>query len=210
MAFDFKKEHKEIYGVKSKPQILTLPQMSFIAVRGQGDPNEKEGAYQRALMMLYNVAYFIKMSYKTDYQIEGFFEYVMPPLEGYWWQCGEGNVGAIDKSKFQWLSLIRQPEFIKEAHINWAKEAIFKKKKLDCSEVNLISMEEGLCVQVLHVGPYDTVVESQPILDEFISKEGYELDLSEERRYHEVYISDPFKTTPENLKTILRLPIKKK
>lgn len=209
MPFDFKKEYKELYQPKSKPQIVEVPPMNYIAVRGTGDPNEDDGAYQQAISVLYAVAYTLKMSYKTDYKIAGFFEYVVPPLEGFWWQDDVDGVNYADKSGFHWISIIRLPDFVTKSDFDWAVETAAKKKKLDCSSAKFLTIEEGLCVQMMHVGSYDDEPASVALMDDYLSENGYVNDLTAERLHHEIYLSDPRKTAPEKRKTVLRHPIKK-
>lgn len=209
MAFDFKKEYKEFYLPKSKPEIVTVPRANYIAVRGKGDPNQEGGAYQQAISVLYAVAYTLKMSYKTDHKIEGFFEYVVPPLEGFWWQEGIVGVNYSDKSIFQWLSVIRLPDFVTLADFDWAVETASKKKGLDCSAAEYLTVDEGLCVQIMHLGPYDTEPETVALMDDFLAEKGYANDLSDTRRHHEIYLSDPRKTPPEKWKTVIRHPIRR-
>ncbi len=209
MPFDFKKEYKELYMPKSKPQIVDVPQANYIAVRGTGDPNEDGGAYQQAISVLYAVAYTLKMSYKTDYKITGFFEYVVPPLEGFWWQDGTDVVNYADKSGFHWISVIRLPDFVTQADFDWAVQTAEKKKKLDCSSAEFLTIEEGLCVQMMHVGSYDDEPASVALMDDYLAQNGYANDLTAERLHHEIYISDPRKTAPEKRKTVIRHPIKK-
>lgn len=155
MAFDFKKEYKEFYMPKNKPQIVTVPEANYIAVRGMGDPNEEDGAYKRAIGVLYAVAYTLKMSYKTDYKMEGFFEYVVPPLEGFWWQENVKGIDYSNKSSFCWISMIRLPDFVKKADFDWAVKMASEKKKMDCSSAEFLTVDEGLCVQIMHYGAYD-------------------------------------------------------
>ena len=209
MAFDFKKEYKEFYLPKNRPEIVTVPRASYIAVRGQGDPNEEGGAYQAAIGVLYAVAYTLKMSYKTDYRIEGFYEYVVPPLEGFWRQEGVTGVDYANKAAFQWISVIRLPDFVTEKDLRWAVETATKKKKLDCSAAEFLTMDEGLCVQILHQGPYDDEPATVALLDRFLQENGYENDLSDTRMHHEIYLSDARKTPPEKWKTVIRHPIRK-
>ena len=209
MAFDFKKEYKEFYLPKSKPEIINVPKANYIAVRGKGDPNEEGGSYQQALGVLYAVAYTLKMSYKTDYKIAGFFEYVVPPLEGFWWQDGVVDVNYSDKSTFNWISVIRLPVFITEKDFKWAVETASKKKKLDCSSAEFLTIDEGLCVQIMHIGSYDDEPASVKLMDDYIKENGYENDINQTRLHHEIYLSDPRKTEPEKLKTVIRHPIKK-
>jgi len=209
MAFDFKKEYKEFYMPKNKPQIVTVPKANYIAVRGNGNPNEADGAYQQAMSVLYSVAYTLKMSYKTDYKIEGFFEYVVPPLEGFWWQEGIDGVDYTNKDAFQWISVIRLPDFITEKDFNWAVETAAKKKKLDCSSAEFLTIDEGSCVQIMHIGAYDNEPETVAVMDAFLEETGYVNDFSETRLHHEIYLSDPRRTAPEKLKTVIRHPIRK-
>ena len=210
MSFDFKKEYKEFYLPKNVPEIVDVPAANYIALRGQGDPNEEGGAYQQAIGILYALAYTLKMSYKTDHRIEGFFDYVVPPLEGFWWQEGVDGVDYSDKSAFHWISVIRLPDFITKADFAWAVETASKKKKLDCSAAEFLTLEEGLCVQIMHMGPYDDEPASVARMDAFLAENGYENDMSATRLHHEIYLSDARKTAPKKLKTVLRHPIRKK
>lgn len=208
MAFDFKKEYREFYLPKNRPEIVTVPKANYIALRGHGDPNEPGGAYQKAIEVLYSVAYTLKMSYKTDHKIEGFFEYVVPPLEGFWWQDGVNGVDYGDKSTFNWISVIRLPDFVTEADFRWAVDTAAKKKKLDCPAAELLPIDEGLCVQILHIGSYDAEPETVAVLDRFLAENGYVNDFSPIRLHHEIYLSDARKTAPDKLKTVIRHPIK--
>ena len=209
MPFDFKKEYRELYMPKSKPQLVEVPPMNYIAVRGTGDPNEDGGAYQQAISVLYAVAYTLKMSYKTDYKIAGFFEYVVPPLEGFWRQDNVDGVNYSDKSGFHWISVIRLPDFVTKTDFDWAVQTAANKKQLDCSSAEFLTIEEGLCVQIMHVGSYDDEPASVAVMDEYLAQNGYANDLTAERLHHEIYLSDPRKTAPEKRKTVLRHPIKK-
>lgn len=208
MAFDFKKEYKEFYMPKNKPEIITVPTANYIAVRGQGNPNEEGGAYQQALSVLYAVAYTLKMSYKSDYKIEGFFEYIVPPLEGFWWQKHVNSVNYSDKSAFHWISVIRIPDFISKKDFDWAVQTAAKKKKIDCSSAEFLTIEEGLCVQMMHLGPFDNEPESIALMDAYIKEHGYENDLNETRLHHEIYMSDARKVAPEKWRTVIRHPIR--
>ena len=210
MPFDFKKEYKEFYMPKNKPQIVTIPKMNYIAVRGKGDPNEEGGAYQQAISVLYAVAYTLKMSYQTDHRIEDFFEYVVPPLEGFWRQDGAAGVDYANKDNFNWISVIRLPDFVMEQDFAWAVETAAKKKKLDCSKAEFLTMEEGLCVQIMHHGSYDSEPETVALMDAYLAENGYVNDFSEDRLHHEIYLSDPRKAAPEKWKTVIRHPIKGK
>ena len=208
MAFDFKKEYKEFYMSKSVPEIVTVPKANYIAVRGMGDPNQEGGTYQSAVSILYAVAYTLKMSYKTDYRIEGFFEYVVPPLEGFWWQEGVDGIDYGDKSTFHWISVIRLPEFVTKKDFDWAVEEAARKKKLDCSLAEFLTIEEGLCVQIMHTGPFDHEPSTVALMDQYIAENGYANDMNENRLHHEIYLSDARKVAPEKWKTIIRHPIR--
>ena len=209
MAFDFKKEYKEFYLPKNKPEIVEVPPANYIAVRGQGDPNEPDGAYQQAIGVLYAVAYTLKMSYKTDYRIEGFYDYVVPPLEGFWRQDGVNGVDFANKSSFRWISVIRLPDFITRKDVDWAVETAKKKKKIDCSRAEFWTAEEGLCVQIMHIGPFDGEPASVEWMNRYLEENGCENDFSERRMHHEIYLSDPCKVVPEKWKTVIRHPIRK-
>ena len=209
MPFDFKKEYKEFYLPPERPEIVTVPRANYVAVRGSGDPNEPDGAYQRAIEVLYAVAYTLKMSYKTNHRIEGFFEYVVSPLEGFWWQDGEDGMDYGKKAAFQWYSVIRLPDFVTQADLAWAVETASRKKGLDCSGAEFLTVEEGLCVQILHVGPFDDEPRSVARMDEFIRQNGYENDFSAGRRHHEIYLSDARKVPPEKWRTVIRHPIRR-
>ena len=210
MAFDFKKEYKALYLPKNRPELVTVPMASYLAVRGEGDPNEEGGAYQQAISALYAVAYTLKMSYKTDHRIEGFFEYVVPPLEGFWWQEGlDGGADYSDKSAFHWISVLRLPDFVTQADLAWAVEAAVKKKRLDCSRVELLTVDEGLCVQMLHLGPFDDEPATVAAMDTFLRENGYVNDFSSTRLHHEIYLFDARRTPPEGWRTVIRHPVKR-
>lgn len=209
MAFNFKKEYKEFYMPKNKPEIVNVPKANYIAVKGKGDPNEEGGAYQQAIGVLYAIAYTLKMSYKTDYKIDGFFEYVVPPLEGFWWQDGVECVDYTNKSAFNWISVIRLPDFVTEADFEWAVEVATKKKKLDCSGAEYLQIEEGLCVQIMHHGPFDNEPATVTLMDAYLDQNGYANDFSQSRLHHEIYLSDARKVEPEKWKTVIRHPVKR-
>ena len=209
MAFDFKKEYKEFYMPKNKPEIVTVPKANYIAVRGKGNPNENDGAYQKTISILYAVAYTLKMSYKTEHKIEGFFEYVVPPLEGFWWQDNVDGIDYADKAAFNWISVIRLPEFITKKDFEWAVETASEKKKLDCSSAEFLTVDEGLCVQIMHIGAFDDEPQTVALMDEYIAQNGYENDITESRLHHEIYLSDARKVAPEKWKTVIRHPIKR-
>ncbi len=210
MAYDYKKECKELYSPGTKPVIIDVPAANYIALRGKGDPNAEGGEYQQAVSVLYAVAYTLKMSYKTDHRIEGFFEYVVPPLEGFWWQEDTEGVDYSRKEDFCWISVIRLPDFVTESDFDWAVRTASLKKKMDCSAAEFLTVNEGLCVQVMHPGSYDSEPQSVEKMNEFIAGEGYVCDLGPQRLHHEIYLSDPRKSPPEKWKTIIRHPIKKK
>ena len=209
MAFDFKKEYKELYMPKKKPQLVTVPAANYIAVRGEGNPNEEDGAYQQAISVLYAVAYTLRMSYKTAYKIEGFFEYVVPPLEGFWWQDGVKGVDYTNKENFKFISLIRLPDFVTKKDFEWALEEATKKKKQDFSRVEFFTYDEGLSVQCMHIGSYDDEPKTVELMHEYMKENGYELDITDNRYHHEIYLSDPRKCDESKLKTVIRHPIKK-
>ena len=209
MAFDFKKEYKEFYLPPAGPQIVTVPRANYLAVRGQGDPNEPDGEYQRSIGMLYAVAYTLKMSYKTEHRIAGFYEYVVPPLEGFWWQEGVAGVDYAHKENFRWISVIRLPDFVTEEDLAWAIKEAAQKKKTDCSRVEFLSYDEGLCVQCMHIGPYDNEPATVSAMHEYMERQGYALDISDARLHHEIYLSDARKVAPEKRKTVIRHPIRK-
>lgn len=209
MAFDFKKEYKEFYMPKKQPEIVEVPKANYIAVRGTGDPNEEGGAYKQAIGVLYAMAYTLKMSYKTEHKIAGFFEYVVPPLEGFWWQEGVDGINYADKAAFKWISVIRLPDFITREDFDWAVETASKKKKLDCSSAEFLTIEEGLCVQIMHIGSFDSEPESAALMDKYLAENGYANDFSESRLHHEIYLSDVRRSAPEKWKTVIRHPIKK-
>ena len=206
MAFDYKKEYKEFYLPPKKPQIITIPPMNFVAVQGKGNPNDPEGEYQAAMELLYGIAYTIKMSYKGSHKLEGFFEYVVPPLEGLWHQPG---VNSVDKETFEWISMIRLPEFVTRGEFDWAVQEATAKKKKDFSKAEFLTYDEGLCIQCLHIGPYDEEPKTLAQMDAFAVEQGYRLDFSETRFHHEIYLSDPRRAAPGTLKTVLRHPVKK-
>ena len=208
MAFDFKKEYKEFYMPPKKPSIVTVPKMNYIAVRGQGDPNPEESEYKQAIGLLYGIAFTIKMSKMGSHKIDGYFDYVVPPLEGFWWQEGVIGVDYSRKDDFNWISVIRLPDFVTREDFEWAVEEATKKKKADFSKVEFFTYDEGLCVQCMHIGPYDDEPATVELMHKFMEEQGYELDITDERMHHEIYLSDARKVAPEKLKTVIRHPIK--
>lgn len=209
MAFDFKKEFKEFYQPKIKPSIITIPKMNYLAVRGTGDPNQENSAYKESIELLYGVAYTLKMSHRTDYKIEGFFDYVVPPLEGFWWQEDREGVDYGHKEQFSFISVIRLPDFVSKDNVDWAISQASKKKKRDFSKVEFFTYDEGLCIQCMNIGPYDDEPKTVEAMHQFMKEEGYVLDITLERMHHEIYLGDVRKTAVEKLKTGLRHPIKK-
>ena len=208
MAFDFKKEYKEFYMPKNSPGIVMVPSINYIAVRGTGDPNQEDGEYKQAIGLLYGIAFTIKMSRKGDHRIEGYFDYVVPPLEGFWYMEGMNGIDYAHKENFHWISVIRLPDFVLEDDLRWAVNEATQKKKLDFSKVEFLTVEEGLCVQCMHIGPYDDEPATVAMLHEFMEKQGYELDITDKRLHHEIYLSDARKVAPDKLKTVIRHPIK--
>ncbi|HHZ01606.1 MAG TPA: transcriptional regulator [Tissierellia bacterium] len=208
MAFDFKKEYKEFYMPKTKPSIVNIPKMNFIAVRGKGNPNDEKGEYRKSIELLYGIAYTIKMSYKGSYKIDGFFEYVVPPLEGLWWIDGLKGMDYSRKDELNFISLIRLPDFVSEKDFQWAVDEATKKKKTDFSQVEFFTYDEGLCVQCMHLGPYDEEPATVELMEAFAREKGYEIDISENRYHHEIYISDPRRSEISKLKTVIRHPVK--
>lgn len=209
MAFDFKKEYKEFYLAKNKPQIVVVPPMNYVAVRGIGDPNEEGGAYKAAIAVLYAVAYTIKMSKLGDHRIDGYYDFVVPPLEGFWWQDGVQGVDYTNKASFHWISVIRLPDFVTQEDFDWAVAEATQKKKLDCSIAEFLTIDEGECVQIMHIGPYDDEPATVALMDQYLAANGYENDFSLTRMHHEIYLSDARKIAPEKWKTVIRHPVKK-
>lgn len=209
MAFDYKKEYKEFYMPKNKPTIIEVPKMNYLAVRGKGNPNDEVGEYKDSISLLYGIAFTIKMSYKGSYKIDGYFEYVVPPLEGFWWQDGIKGVDYNRKDELNFISLIRLPDFVTKKDFDWAISEATKKKKQDYSKVEFLTYEEGTCVQCMHIGSYDNEPTTVELMHEFLEQNGYELDITESRFHHEIYLSDPRKCDINKLKTVIRHPIKK-
>ncbi len=209
MAFDYKKEYKEFYMPANKPSIVTVPKMNYIAVRGKGNPNDESGEYKDSIGLLYAIAFTIKMSYKGSHKMDGYFEYVVPPLEGFWWQEGSDTIDYANKNGFNFISLILLPDFVMKADFDWAVREATNKKKADFSKVEFLTYDEGVCVQCMHVGSYDDEPKTVALMHEYMAVNGYALDISESRYHHEIYLSDPRKCAVEKLKTVVRHPIKK-
>lgn len=209
MAFDYKKEYREFYLPKDTPSIVTVPRMNYIAVRGHGDPNVEGGEYKLSIELLYGVAYTIKMSRLGGRRIDGYFDFVVPPLEGFWWQDGSAGIDYSRKAELNWLSVLRLPDFVTESDLSWALAEAERKKKRDFSKVTFMSREEGVCVQCMHIGPYDDEPATVELMHRRMAEEGYALDISEERLHHEIYLSDARRVAPEKLKTVIRHPIRR-
>lgn len=210
MAFDYKKEYKEFYMPKNKPTIVEVPAMNFVAVRGNGDPNSEDGEYKSSIGLLYSIAFTIKMSYKGEHKIDGYFEYVVPPLEGFWWQNGVDGIDYTDKESFNFISLIRLPDFVTKSDFDWAISEATEKKKADFSKVEFFTYNEGLCVQCMHIGGYDDEPATIAMMHRYTEQNGCELDITDTRYHHEIYLSDPRRCDVSKLRTVIRQPIKKK
>ena len=208
MAFDFKKEYKDYYMPAAKPSIVTIPPMNYIAVRGKGDPNAEDGAYKQAISLLYGIAFTIKMSKMGDHRIEGYFDFVVPPLEGFWWQDGVQGIDYAHKEQFQWISVIRLPDFVTKDNFDWTEAEAERKKKMDFSKAEFLTYDEGLCVQCMHIGPYDDEPVTVEKMHRYMEEQGYTLDITDQRLHHEIYLSDVRKVAPEKLKTVIRHPIR--
>lgn len=208
MPYDFKKEQKELYQPKTAPALVHVPKMNYLAVRGKGDPNDPDGEYARSIPLLYGVAYTLKMSPRAGHVIDGFFDYTVPPLEGFWWQPGLAGVDYANKAGFHFLSLLRLPDFVTRADFDWAVESATAKKKTDLSPVEFFPYDEGLCVQCMHLGPYDAEPQTAAKMHDFMRRQGYALDITDTRCHHEIYLSDPRKCDPARLKTVLRHPVR--
>lgn len=209
MAFDYKKEYKEFYSPKNKPSIIKIPKMNYLAVRGKGNPNEEDGEYKKSINLLYNIAYTIKMSYKGTYKMEGYFEYIVPPLEGFWWQENTKGMDYNRKEDLHFISLIRLPDFVTKNDFDWAINEATKKKKMDFSKVEFFVYDEGECVQCMHIGPYDDEPKTVELMHNYMKENNYELDITDSRYHHEIYLSDPRKCKINKQKTVIRHPIKK-
>lgn len=208
MPFDYKKEYKEFYMPPKKPTIVEVPAMNYIAVRGQGDPNDEKGEYAQTLGLLYGIAFTIKMSYKGDHKIQGYFEYVVPPLEGFWWQENTKGMDYTRKQDLHFISMIRLPDFVTKEDVDWAIQEATKKKKVDFSKVDFLSVNEGLCVQCMHIGSYDDEPETVENMHRYMEENSYALDFSKKRMHHEIYLSDPRRCDVQKLKTVIRHPIR--
>ena len=211
MAFDYKKEYREFYMPPQKPGLVTVPPMNYISVRGKGNPNDENSEYKKAIGLLYGIAFTIKMSYRGGHNIEGYFDFVVPPLEGLWWQDGNEGIDYAHKEKFNFISIIRLPDFVTQEEVNWAVAEASRKKKSDFSNVEFFAYSEGLCVQCMHIGAYDDEPATIAAMHRYAEQNGYELDIITGTRYHhEIYLSDPRKCAIDKLKTVVRHPVKKK
>ena len=210
MAFDYKKEYKEFYMPKKKPSIVEIPKMNYIAVRGKGNPNDENSEYKNSIGLLYAIAFTIKMSYKGTHKIDGYFEYVVPPLEGFWWQENTHGIDYNRKEDMNFISVIRLPDFVTEDDFRWAVDEATAKKKQDFSKVEFLTYDEGVCVQCMHIGSYDNEPETVELMYKYMEENGYELDITDSRLHHEIYLSDPRRCDESKLKTVIRHPIKKK
>ncbi len=209
MAFDYKKEYKEFYMPKKKPSIVEIPKMNYIAVRGKGNPNDENGEYKKSIGLLYAIAFTIKMSYKGTHKIDGYFEYVVPPLEGFWWQENTQGFDYNRKEDMQFISVIRLPDFVTKDDFKWAVDKATQKKKQDFSKVEFFTYDEGICVQCMHIGSYDNEPETVALMHKHMEESGCELDITDSRLHHEIYLSDPRRCDESKLKTVIRHPIKK-
>lgn len=209
MPFDYKKEYAEFYLPPQKPTIVTVPAMNYVAVWGKGDPNQPDGEYKEAMELLYGLSFTIKMSYKGDHRIDGYFQYVVPPLEGLWWQADTTGIDYAHKENFEWIAMIRLPEFVTQEVFDWAVQEATTKKKKDYSKAKFWTYSEGLCVQCMHVGTYDAEPETIALMEEMARQQGYEIDITNERYHHEIYLSDPRRAAPEKLRTVIRHPVRK-
>lgn len=210
MAFDYKKEYKEFYMPKNSPNIIEIPKMSYIAVKGKGNPNEENSEYKQTIGLLYSIAFTIKMSYKTSHKIEGYFEYVVPPLEGFWWQKDIQGLDYDKKEEMEFISMIRLPDFVTKKEFDWAISEATNKKKQDFSKVEFLSYDEGLCVQCMHIGSYDNEPATIEMMKVYAEENGYEIDINSNRFHHEIYLSDPRKCDESRIKTVIRHPIRKR
>lgn len=204
-----KKEYLEFYLPPKKPGIVTVPAMNYIAVRGKGNPNDENGEYKEGIGLLYGIAFTIKMSYKGNHKMDGYFQYVVPPLEGFWWQDGIDGIDYNHKENFNFISVIRLPDFVTKEEFNWAVGEATKKKKTDFSKVEFFTYNEGECVQCMHIGSFDDEPQTIDAMHEYAKQQGYEIDITDTRYHHEIYLSDPRRCDASKLKTVVRHPIKK-
>lgn len=209
MAFDYKKEYKEFYLPKNRPSIVEIPLMNYLAVRGKGNPNDEDGEYKKSIGLLYAIAFTIKMSYKGSYKIDGYFEYVVPPLEGFWWQDDASEMDYSRKDDLNFISVIRLPDFVSKADFEWAIDEATRKKQQDFSRVEFLTYDEGACVQCMHIGSYDDEPATVELMHDYMAENGYELDIKNPRYHHEIYLSDPRRCDASRLKTVIRHPVRK-
>jgi len=210
MAKDYKKEYKDLYLPKTKPMIVDIPEMQFVAIEGKGDPNDKNGEYFKAMQILYSIQFTIKMSKMGNNKLNGYFDYVVPPLEGLWWFDNNEKISSKNKSKYNWISMIRLPEFVDKNIFKWACDEVLNKKNIETKNAKFLKIKEGLCVQCMHMGSYDDEPKTIDLIEKFIEENNLKNDIAEKRRHHEIYLSDPRKTAIEKLRTVIRIPVKKK
>ena len=209
MAYDYKREYPELYRPSASPAFIEVPEVRFIAVRGSGDPNAPESGYGAAVGALYAVAYAIKMSRRGDRQMPGYFDFVVPPLEGFWRQPGRERVDLTHKEGFQWTACLRLPDFVGPDDLAWAVAEATRRRGRDLPAIGMLTLREGLCAQLMHTGPYDAEPASIARLEAFIGDNGCAVDLTDAREHHEIYLSDPRRTQPDRLKTVIRLPVRR-
>lgn len=207
-AFDFKKEFPEFYLPARSPHLIEIPELPYLAVRGSGDPNAEGGEYKDAVGMLYSVAYTIKMSRLSGSAPEGYFDYVVPPLEGLWWTEDGRGVDLTRKGDFRWLALIRLPDFVTRDVFEAAVTEAERKKGLDLSRVEYMRYADGLSVQCMHLGPYDAEPETLAAMERCASENGCVPDYAG-RFHHELYLSEPRRCKPERLRTVIRIPVRR-
>jgi len=211
---DFKKKDKALYHPGAEPELIDVPALLFIQIDGCGNPNEPAGAYSAAISLLYSLSYTIRMNKSGNFVPAGYFDYVVPPLEGLWWFADESAYDPAKKDELCWTAMIRQPEFVTPDLFAWAQTQVrHKKPVLDPGQARLVRWCEGLCIQALHLGPYD----AEPATVARMAAKAASLGLKEElatiqpdgsrRRHHEIYLSDPGRVAPDKLKTIIRHPV---
>lgn len=203
MKLDWKKTDKELYLPGRKPSVIEVPALQFFTISGRGDPNTPEfGEY---VGVLYSLSYYIRMSPKSGRAPKGYYEYTVFPLEGVWdisEDAKKAGSTALDKSTFVYTLMIRQPDFVTPQYAEEVIAGAAKKTPNPLLEkVRFEKLKEGLCVQMLHIGSYDSEPASFKLMEGFCGGEGlYRSD----KRHREIYISNPGRTAPEKLKTVLR------
>ncbi|GHU23087.1 transcriptional regulator [Spirochaetia bacterium] len=207
-VIDYKKENKELYLPKTTPGIINVPEMNYVAIDGKGNPNDENGEFNEGISVLYSIQYTIKMSKKKNDIPEGYFDYVVPPLEGFWWVDDKNDIG--NKSKYIWTIVIRLPEFVDKKIFEWACDEVVKNKKINTEKAKYVKINEGLCVQCMHIGPFDDEPKTIKLIDKYIEQNNLMNDINKERWHHEIYLSDFRKVKSEKMKTVLRIPVKNK